>query len=75
MASAKGRFDPIGEDSHLLGEVCRLCQRPLEVGQRPTLIGDDPADAEEAAKKAAGRAYTAVASVVHETCVYDGEEG
>lgn len=74
-ASPKGRFGPLAADDPNVGKPCALCMHPLQVGQVPSLVGDLPADAEEAAKAAAGLAYTAVADLVHETCAWPEHNG
>lgn len=69
-ASAAGRFGPLREDHPSVGERCPLCGRPLLAGDRPCLVALGPADEEERAKAAAGRAHNAEALVAHESCVW-----
>jgi len=61
-------FDPIKASDLSLGQICPLCNKPLEVGQIPSLIVGAPSDEEEKAKKEAGRAYTAIGKIVHWEC-------
>ena len=70
ILSPPGRFKPLSETHPGVGTVCSLCGDPVRVGQRPALIEVGPADTDEERKAAAGRAYTAEAALVHESCVY-----
>lgn len=66
-------FNPLPDDHPSVGELCALCNQPMQAGDVPTLIATGPADEEEAAKAAAGRAYTAIAAVAHWTCFLSAE--
>lgn len=69
-ASPRGRFGPLAVDHPSVGKICPVCDRPMEAGQVPTLIPTAPASDEDRDKMEAGRAYNAIAAVVHESCVY-----
>lgn len=68
--SEKGRFDPLADDHWLVGHTCRICGHDLVVGQRPALVANGPANADEAAKRDAGGAYNSACVAVHEDCAY-----
>ena len=72
--SAVGRFGPLSADHYAVGRPCIICWAPLAVADVPTLISLAPADAEEAAKKAKGKPYDAIAGVAHELCAWPGSE-
>jgi hypothetical protein len=67
--SPVGRFGPTLPD-HPVGKPCVICGEPILAGQVPSLISLAPADAEEAQKQQAGRAYNAVAGIAHESCAW-----
>jgi len=47
------------------GHICKLCDKAFVEGEQVVLISIGPSDAEEAEKKAAGKAYTSEAVVSH----------
>jgi hypothetical protein len=57
-------------DHPSVGMPCPLCGTPFKAGDFTGLVAIAPADAEEAAKKAAGRHYTAEAKEVHKECLH-----
>ena len=63
------KFDPLKPDDTSVGEVCPLCNKILEIGQCISLVADSPANEEEEQKMKKGRAYTAIAKIVHWDCV------
>jgi hypothetical protein len=52
-----------------------MIPNPLEVGENPTWLGNDPKDEKEQAKMKAGDTYTAVARYVHWVCFYENMKG
>lgn len=62
-------FGPKPEGHPSIGMDCPRCGEKFKVGDKTTLVGDEPADGEEAEKKKRGRAYTAVAAEIHWNCV------
>lgn len=57
-------FGPKPADHPSVGKACLICKRPFEAGDYTTLVATAPADAEEAAKMRAGRAYNSLAEEV-----------
>lgn len=68
--SEAGRYGPLEAHDPSVGELCRICLKRIDVGQVPALRVIGPADELEEAKAESGRAHTAVAEVVHESCAY-----
>lgn len=62
------KFGPKTADHPSVGLICMLCDEPFLANEYTTLIVSEPANDEEAAKKAAGRAYNAKADEVHWNC-------
>jgi hypothetical protein len=54
-----------------VGEICLFCNQPMQAGDIPALVGDVPADEEEREKMLAGKAYNAVADMVHWRCLVE----
>lgn len=67
------KFIPLPAGHPAIGETCPACGRPIAVGDETTLValgpGDDP-EAQKAARE--GRAYNAVAAIVHWACATGG---
>lgn len=68
VLSDSGRWDPIPAGRSSIGRICPGCGEPLKAGQRPVLVNGEPADKEEAALAAAGRAHTVACQLAHEAC-------
>lgn len=68
------QFNPLGDDHPAIGMTCPACGVPFTANDVTTLValgpGDDP---EEQAKARAGRAYNAVAALVHWRCATGAE--
>ena len=66
-------FDPLNADSDLVGTICKLCNAPLLIGQRPSLVVDAEATytqgSEALERKKANRPHNATAVIVHWSCV------
>jgi len=63
------KFDPLKPDNPSVGEICPFCNKILEIGQCTSLVADAPANDEEKQKMENGRAYIAIAKIVHWDCV------
>lgn len=74
LVSPQRLFGPLPADAWVIEQktVCPLCSQPFLAGEWTTLVETKPADEGEAAKKAAGRAYTAEAEQVHAGCWLTG---
>jgi hypothetical protein len=65
-----GKFNPLAPGHPLVGEPCCVCEKELEIGQRPTLFAVGPVALDDAKKADAGYWYSALALVGHETCLW-----
>lgn len=72
--SPKDRFAPLKPDDLNIGKECVICHKFLEEGQRPTLVSVGPATPEDAQRCQEGRAYNALAVVVHQDCAWSDPE-
>lgn len=65
------RFPPLKADHPLVTErqACQVCRQVFIAGDVVTLVPQHPADDEEAEKMRTGRAYNAVAAVIHADCL------
>ena len=61
-------FGPKIADHPSIGTPCPICGRQFVTGDLTTLVPIGPADDENQAKRAAGRAYTSEAREVHANC-------
>jgi hypothetical protein len=62
------KYEPLTPGHEAVGKPCKFCNVPLEAGDIPSLIGNDPTDEEERQKMEEGKAYNAVARIVHWDC-------
>jgi len=67
-------YEPLEKDHPLVGDLCKLCNQPLLIGQRPSLVIDvdkylNPDMLEEKEKMLANKVHNAQAAVVHWTCI------
>lgn len=62
------RCGPKNRSHPSIGKQCPVCLKPFKVGDYTTLNEGVPADEKEAAKKAAGRFYTAACKEIHWEC-------
>jgi hypothetical protein len=69
--SPPGRFQPLVADHPAVrdGQSCAICGEPMLLGDVPALVEIGPADEEELLRAETGRAYTAIADIVHERCL------
>ena len=68
MSDEQRKYGPKNKSHPSIGKQCPVCLKPFEVGEYTTLDEGVPADKEEAAKKAAGRYYTAACQEIHWDC-------
>lgn len=64
-------FGPKPADNYSIGKPCPRCRVAFKAGDFTTLEEVEPADEEEARKKARGAAYTARAQEVHYICPHE----
>ena len=62
------KFGPKQAGHPAINELCPLCDEPFQAGDFTTLLETEPANEEEAQRKAEGRVYTAAAREVHFLC-------
>lgn len=60
------QLPPLAADHPAVGARCIVCGQRLAAGARVAMVEREPADAGEGRKALSGRAYTAVAGLVHE---------
>lgn len=60
---------PVAPGDLCVGRPCHICQKPLRVGEVPSLVSVAPADEEQAERAREGRPYNAQAALVHWDCV------
>ena len=68
LPTAGGRL-PLKSDHPSIGDRCLACKMPFKEGDYTTLVSLGPGDSKENMERAReGRAYNAVAVVVHYSC-------
>jgi len=69
QTSGRNWFGPKTPDHPSIGTPCPLCGVPFAAGDWTGLVAMEPGSPEDAAKAAAGRAYTARAVELHQRCI------
>ena len=69
------KFDPMKEGHPMVGQSCFICEKPMEVGDEPTLITTYPSDDDELEKMESGQSYVSVASPAHWGCFLQHKYG
>lgn len=62
------KYAPLSPDSPGVGRTCILCRKEIRAGDETTLIPSGPASEKDREKMEQGRAYNAVAELVHWGC-------
>jgi hypothetical protein len=69
--SEPGRFAALEADHPCIGQLCPVCQKPLQIGEVPALVAIGPGDVQERRRAQEGREYNATAVLTHEACAHD----